>query len=84
MAIKIFVDADAFVALTVKTDSNHEKARSLLNRLTVNPVLFRPRSRRRPLYTLVTWVIGERLPCNLFKINVLIFFDTLSYAFISH
>jgi uncharacterized protein len=39
-AIKIFVDADAFVALTVETDTNHEKARSLLNRLTVNPVLF--------------------------------------------
>ena len=39
-AIKIFVDADAFVALTVETDANHEKARSLLNRLTVNPVLF--------------------------------------------
>jgi predicted nucleic acid-binding protein len=39
-AIKIFVDADAFVALTVETDTNHEKARSLLNHLTVNPVLF--------------------------------------------
>jgi predicted nucleic acid-binding protein len=39
-AIKIFVDADALVALTVETDTNHEKARSLLNRLTVNPVLF--------------------------------------------
>ena len=39
-AIKIFVDADAFVALTVETDTNHEKARSLLHRLTVNPVLF--------------------------------------------
>jgi predicted nucleic acid-binding protein len=39
-AMKIFVDADAFVALTVETDTNHEKARSLLNRLTVNPVLF--------------------------------------------
>ena len=24
-AIKIFVDADAFVALTVETDANHEK-----------------------------------------------------------
>src|ERR671915_2065630 len=39
-AIKIFVDADAFVALTVETDTNHEKARSLLNLLSVNPVLF--------------------------------------------
>src|SRR5918992_602427 len=39
-AIKIFVDADAFVALTVETDTNHEKARSLLHRLTVNPVRF--------------------------------------------
>ncbi len=39
-AIKIFVDADALVALTVETDTNHEKARSLLHRLTVNPVLF--------------------------------------------
>src|SRR5687768_13223543 len=39
-AIKIFVDADAFVALAVETDTNHEKARSLLSRLTVNPVLF--------------------------------------------
>jgi predicted nucleic acid-binding protein len=39
-AIKIFVDADALVALTVETDTNHEKARSLLNRLPVNPVYF--------------------------------------------
>jgi len=39
-AIKIFVDADAFVALTVETDANHEKARSLLNRLIVSPVRF--------------------------------------------
>ena len=39
-ATKIFVDADAFVALTVATDANHEKARSLLHRLSVNPVLF--------------------------------------------
>ena len=39
-AIKIFVDADALVALTVETDTNHEKARSLLSRLIVNPVLF--------------------------------------------
>ena len=39
-AIKIFVDADAFVALTVETDTNHEKARSLLHRLIVSPVLF--------------------------------------------
>ena len=38
--IKIFVDADAFVALTVETDTNHEKARSLLHRLSVNPVRF--------------------------------------------
>jgi len=40
IAIKIFVDADAFVALTVETDANHEKARSLLTRLSVNPILF--------------------------------------------
>jgi predicted nucleic acid-binding protein len=39
-AIKIFVDADAFVALTVETDANHEQARSLLNRLSANPVRF--------------------------------------------
>ena len=39
-AIKIFVDADALVVLTVETDINHEKARSLLHRLSVNPVLF--------------------------------------------
>ena len=39
-AIKIFVDADALVALTVETDTNHEKARSLLHRLAIHPVLF--------------------------------------------
>ena len=39
-AIKIFVDADAFVALTVETDANHEKARSLLHRLSSKPCPF--------------------------------------------
>ena len=43
-----------------------------------------PRSSDRPLYMLVTSVIGERPQDNLFKIDTLIFFDILSYVFISH
>jgi DNA-binding cell septation regulator SpoVG len=43
-----------------------------------------PRSRRRPLYTLVTSAIGKRSQDNPFKINILIFFNILFYAFISH
>ena len=43
-----------------------------------------PRSWDRPLYTLITAVLGERPQGNLFKINILIFFDILSYTLISH
>ena len=43
-----------------------------------------PRSWDRPLYTLVTLAIGERLWDNLFRINLLVFFNIMSYAFISH
>lgn len=39
-AVKIFVDSDAFVALTVNTDAHHEKAISILNNLRINHVLF--------------------------------------------
>ena len=39
-ALKIFVDSDAFVALTIETDANHEKALSLLQSLQEKPVVF--------------------------------------------
>lgn len=39
-ALKIFVDTDAFVALTVDTDENHEKALSLLQKLDERQVTF--------------------------------------------
>jgi predicted nucleic acid-binding protein len=38
--LKIFVDSDAFVALTVTTDANHKKAISLLHRLHERSVVF--------------------------------------------
>jgi len=38
--LKIFVDSDAFVALTVATDANHEKALSLLHSLGERSVVF--------------------------------------------
>ena len=38
--LKIFVDSDAFVALTVATDANHEKAISLLHTLHEKSVVF--------------------------------------------
>ena len=47
-------------------------------------LFIRPRSWDRPLYTLITSVIGKRSQDKLFKINTLIFFDTLSNALISH
>ena len=43
-----------------------------------------PRSRDRPLYLLVTSAIGGRLHIKPFKINVLIFFNILSYMIINH
>src|SRR5258708_4200871 len=39
-ARNIFGDADAFVALTITNDSNHQKAVSLLNRLLETPAKF--------------------------------------------
>jgi predicted nucleic acid-binding protein len=39
-ALKVFVDSDAFVALTVETDANHEKAVSLLRQLNKKQVTF--------------------------------------------
>lgn len=39
-SLKIFVDADAFVAFSIKTDSHHEKASFLLNNLRLKQVLF--------------------------------------------
>ena len=38
--LRIFVDTDAFVALTIKTDANHQKATSLLHILVKKPVQF--------------------------------------------
>jgi predicted nucleic acid-binding protein len=38
--LRIFVDSDAFVALTVKIDAHYERARSLLHALRAKPVLF--------------------------------------------
>ena len=43
-----------------------------------------PRSRDRPLYLLVTSAIGGRLHIKPFKINILIFFNILSYMIINH
>ena len=38
--LKIFVDSDAFVALTVAADANHKKATSLLHTLHERSVVF--------------------------------------------
>ena len=43
-----------------------------------------PRSRDRPLYLLVTSAIGGRFHIKPFEINVLIFFNILSYMIINH
>src|SRR5436853_6792999 len=37
---KIFVDADSFIALTLQTDSKHQKAVALLHALLAKPVQF--------------------------------------------
>lgn len=39
-ALTIFVDTDAFVALTVKTDAHHEKVLTLLQKLHAKSVTF--------------------------------------------
>jgi predicted nucleic acid-binding protein len=79
-ALKLFVDADAFVAFTVITDANHKRAVSLLNSLTERPVFFLTSnyvfaesitiiSQRASHQTAVKYIEEMQLPASPFQIK---------------